>query len=373
MTLKEIKNKPWGDNFIEEMKKKLKDWSTTEFEVYSICSEVFVYSEGVVEPLSLQKRILKELHTGHPCISRRKSLMRSYVNKHSMYRVIKSLVKSCKVCPLAVKAPPIKFNPWPETDCPWSRLHIDFAGPLVSSYNLIVVDSFSKWPEMLGCKKQITGEVIRFLHELFARFWVPDSIDSDNGTQFTSTVFKGFCKLFVVEHITIAPYHPRSNNVAKRFVDTLKRALKKSNGWSTEAALQQFLPVYRITVNKDAPIAITPTGIMFMRKIIPVFDKLISNKKKVEHKVKKVWKWILWCGWKGFLPNVKGYWEAEIIVKWIGWMIYLVKGLKMVLKGAWIKKKKRRHTDEENDTPVDVEPKKVLLYSTLPLRSFTAV
>ena len=96
---------------------KLKDRSTTESEVYSISNEVLMYSERVLVLLLLQKRILKEFHTGHPGISRMKSLMRSYVYWSSMDRDIDSLVKSCKGSALASKAL--------ETDCPWSCLHID--------------------------------------------------------------------------------------------------------------------------------------------------------------------------------------------------------------------------------------------------------
>ena len=199
-----------------------------------------------------------------------------------MDRDIESLVKSCKSCALEAKTPPRKFNPCPETKFPWSRLHIDFAGSLNSSYYLNVVKNYSKWPEILRCKKPTTVVVIGFLYGLLARFGVPDSIVSGNATQFTSKEFKGFCKMFVVEHITIAPYYPRSNGQAERFVDTFKRALKTSNGGSTEPALQQFLQVYRLTPNKNMLSAMTPTKIIFARKIRSVFDKLIPNKKKVK-------------------------------------------------------------------------------------------
>ena len=121
---------------------------------------------------------------------------------------------------MASKARQIKFNPW-------SRLHIDFADPLDGYYYLIVVDSFSKWPEILKCKKMTMEMVINLLHKLFAWFIVADCIVSDNGTQFTSKEFKDFCWTFVVEHIMIASYHLKSNAQAKRFIDTFKRALKK--------------------------------------------------------------------------------------------------------------------------------------------------
>ena len=65
-----------------------------------------------------------------------------------MDKDIECMVKECMGCALAAKAPPIKFSPWPKTDRPWARIHIDFAGPLEGYYYLIVVDSFSKWPEV---------------------------------------------------------------------------------------------------------------------------------------------------------------------------------------------------------------------------------
>ena len=102
-----------------------------------------------------------------------KRLMRSYVYSRSMDRDTESLVKSCKGYALAAKAPPIKFNQWPENDCPWSRLHIGIAGTLNGSYYLIVVQFFK---EAIDIEMQETRVVIGFLHELFAKFGVHDSI-----------------------------------------------------------------------------------------------------------------------------------------------------------------------------------------------------
>ena len=117
------------------------------------------------------------------------------------------------------KAPTVKFSLWPQIDQPWLRLHIDFPGPLDGYCNLIMVDSISKWQEILKCKKMTTETVINFLHELIARFGFAVS---DNGTQFTSREFKDFCRILVVEHVTIAPYHPRSNGQVEHFVDRFK-------------------------------------------------------------------------------------------------------------------------------------------------------
>ena len=156
-----------------------------------------------------------------------KNPMRNFVYWPNMDKGIENAVKQCKSCALATKAHPIKFSPWPKIDLAWSRIHTDFAGPLEGFYYFTVVNSFSKWPKVHKCKNPTTEITIKFLHELFARFGVVGIIASDNGSQFTSREFKDFCESCQIDHVTTAPFHPRSNGQAERFVNTLKRDLKK--------------------------------------------------------------------------------------------------------------------------------------------------
>ena len=135
--------------------------------------------------------------------------MRSYVYRPKMDIDIRDMIEKCKGCALTAKAPPTTFKPWPKTEQTWSRIHVYFAGPLEDFYYLIVVDSYSKWPEVLRCRRPTTGTTIGFLHELFARFCVVDCVVSDNGSQFTSVKFKEFCEIFQIKHITIPQYHSR--------------------------------------------------------------------------------------------------------------------------------------------------------------------
>ena len=79
VSLKEIKIETVRDNFINEIKAKLLEKNEKIEETYLLCDNVLLYSERVVIPKSLQRRILHDFHTGHPGINRMKSLMRSYV------------------------------------------------------------------------------------------------------------------------------------------------------------------------------------------------------------------------------------------------------------------------------------------------------
>ena len=142
---------------MQKWRKDKKDRNKTESVVYSICNDVLMYSERMVVHLSLKKQILKEFHTGHPCISRIKSLRRRVMCTDVEWIDIESLVKSCKGCSLAAKASPIKSNPWSETDphhghvCILTLL-VHLMVHIIWSFSTV----FPKWPEILKCKKPTT-------------------------------------------------------------------------------------------------------------------------------------------------------------------------------------------------------------------------
>ena len=118
---------------------------------------------------------------------------------------------------------------------------------------------------------------MKFVHELFARFGVVDTLVSDNESQFMSGELRDFCETYQIEHITIPPYHPRFNEQDERFLDNLKRALKKARATRTERALQQFLQVYRIAPNNKTPASQSLAEVMFARRIRSVYSKLLPK------------------------------------------------------------------------------------------------
>ena len=66
------------------------------------------------------------------------------------------------------------------------------------------------------------------LRKLFAAYGLPEQLVSDNGPQFLSNDFATFVKMNGIKHIRCSPYHPSSNGVAERFVQTFKKAMKAS-------------------------------------------------------------------------------------------------------------------------------------------------
>lgn len=245
-------------------------------ESISIYDNCLMYGERVVIPRSLQLFVLKQFHIGHPGMNRMKAVMRSYVYWPFMDKAVEEYVVRCRRCAEVAKDPPkVESQPWPETTKPWVRLHVDYAGPISGQYFLVVVDSYSKWPEIYVVRRPSTSETLLHLRQLFGRFGTPNVLVSDNGTQFTSLEFAEFCKQNGIEHVRTPPYHPKSNGQAEKFVDILKRALLKMGGeGNVEEALQQFLISYRITPSPNCQDGKSPAEIMFGRPIRTFFDVL---------------------------------------------------------------------------------------------------
>ena len=121
-------------------------------------------------------------------------------------------------------------------------MHIDFAGPMNGQSFLIVVDSHSKWPEVIEMKSTTATATIKELRRLFAAYGLPEHLVSDNGPQFTSAEIAGFIKTNGIKHIRCAPYHPSSNGCAERFVQIFKRAISSGSHrkFSREQQLMSF-------------------------------------------------------------------------------------------------------------------------------------
>ena len=227
----------------------------------------------VVIPRKLQNQVLEELHREHPGIVRMKAIARSYMWWPQIDKQLEEAAKSCVRCQ-AVKSKPAvaPLHPWLWPSRPWQRIHVDFAGPFKGKMFLILVDGHSKWPEVIEMSTTTSEKTIEVLRQLFARYGLPEQLISDNGTQFTSEEFAAFTKANGIKHIRCTPYHPSSNGLAERFVQTFKRAMKASqhDGKSLQCRLSNFLLTYR-----SAPHATTnqsPSSLFLKREVRTRFD-----------------------------------------------------------------------------------------------------
>jgi len=185
-----------------------------------------------------------------------KSLARSYVWWPGMDSQIEDVVKSCPVCqesrPSSAPAP---LHPWEWPSQPWSRIHLDFAGPFPGHQYLIVVDAHSKWNDVHVMNSITSSKTIEKLWIIFANHGLPRKVVADNGASFTSDEFKSFMSDNGISHVTTSPYHPSSNGLAERAVQTFKNGLRHIQGASVQERIPKFLFTYRITPQTTTGVA----------------------------------------------------------------------------------------------------------------------
>ncbi|XP_037560595.1 uncharacterized protein K02A2.6-like [Dermacentor silvarum] len=214
----------------------------------SLAHRLLYWGRRVVIPVNAQHRMLHMLHETHQGSSAMKSIARSAFWWPGMDHDIEQLSAGCTSCiqnrPMPVSAPPVN---WPTCQENWSRVHLDFAGPIKGSMILVLVDAHSKWIEAVPMKQATTSSTITCLRSIFGRFGIPRTIVSDNGTQFTSQEFADFANNNNITHLRTAAFHPQSNGLAERAVRTVKDGLKKMNQGRLEDCLCRLLFNYRRT------------------------------------------------------------------------------------------------------------------------------
>ena len=88
-----------------------------------------------------------------------------------MDREIESMVRGCSVCQQErPDPPPSPLQPWQWPTRPWSRLHLDFAGPFLGHMFLILIDAHSKWLEVYQMRSITSSATIEQLRTTFAQF-----------------------------------------------------------------------------------------------------------------------------------------------------------------------------------------------------------
>ncbi|UYV84653.1 hypothetical protein LAZ67_X002982, partial [Cordylochernes scorpioides] len=159
---------------------------------------IFVDSRAVI-PRSCQDQMLKLLHQSHIGINRMKSLARSSVWWPKMDSQIEEFVKECSPCMHHQTAPPAENTPWPRTNQPWQRVHVDHFYFRGDCY-LLVVDANSNWIEVFPARGTTSQENIKLLRECFARN-TPTSLDKPPVERLLSYVPRTFVNCLNSEFI----------------------------------------------------------------------------------------------------------------------------------------------------------------------------
>ena len=114
---------------------------------------------------------------------------------------------------------------------------------------MVVVDEFSRFPQVELLTSTSAKAVVPKLDAVFSRQGVPDILKSDNGPPFNGHEFKTFADYVGIKHRKTTPLWPKANGEAERLVQTLEKNIRiahiEGKNWKQE--LYKFLRQYSTT------------------------------------------------------------------------------------------------------------------------------
>jgi hypothetical protein len=133
---------------------------------------------------------------------------------------------TCAECRNANTSEPLIPHEMP--DRPWAKIGADMCHYKGQEY-LVLVDYYSKFPEVIWLSNLKAHTVITAMKSVFARFGSPEQLISDNGPPFSSAEFAKFVKFWEINHITSSPGFAQCNGQVERTVQTIKGLMKKAD------------------------------------------------------------------------------------------------------------------------------------------------
>ena len=231
------------------------------------------WSTGVARayiPPAFRRAVFDAAHNvAHPGQRGTRSAICSRYLWRGMSKNVTDWVRACDGCqrykPARLPAAADGVFPIPAGRC--RHVHLDIVGPLPSSngktHVLTLIDRFTRWPEAVAITSTTAPSIAKhFVDTWVTRYGCPDTITTDQGTNFTSELFAELTRLLGIHHITTTMYHPQANSIVERFHRRMKEAIcsaERQRDWA--AALPQILMVLRNTVKED--LGVSPAELLF--------------------------------------------------------------------------------------------------------------
>nr|XP_047141089.1 uncharacterized protein K02A2.6-like [Hydra vulgaris] len=155
---------------------------------------LLLYQNRIIIPVSMRRKILSKLLEGHLGMEKCKRRARQSVFWPGLNNQIEQLIRKCESA---------------------------------NKNDLIIVAYYSLWTEVFLLPNTGSANVIKACKESFSRNGIPEELVSDNGTQYSSKVFRQFSQQWQFKHITSSPHYAKSNGLAEATIKSVKLLIKK--------------------------------------------------------------------------------------------------------------------------------------------------
>ena len=231
----------------------------------------------IIVPEPYRRGILEMAHDapmgGHLGVRKTLRKIRRYFFWPSLQSDVVQFCRSCHLCQVVgkpnVKIPPAPLKPIPAVGEPFSRVIIDCVGPLPRTksgyeYLLTIMDPVTRFPEAIPLRAITAKAVVTALIKFFTTFGLPKTVQSDQGSNFTSKLFQQAMVQLGIKHEMSSAYHPQSQGAIERFHQTLKNMVKiycMENGKDWDVGLP-FL-MFAIRESEQESLGFAPFDLVF--------------------------------------------------------------------------------------------------------------
>jgi hypothetical protein len=208
-----------------------------------------VEKENSEIPNEDRKKILQEFHEqpigGQLGMNKTIDRIKLYTTWPGMKQDIEDYIRKCVVCQKNKITQRKTKLPLHITDTPefvWQNCSMDIVGPLTQTYDsnrylLTFQDELSKYTLAIPIVQQDATTVAKvFVEQIVLKFGIPQTLLTDQGSNFLSKLFANTCKLVRIKRIKTRAYHPQTNGALERthgvLVEYLRcYILENQTGW----------------------------------------------------------------------------------------------------------------------------------------------
>ena len=296
ITWEEVEHSTTQDNILQALKEDIKKGTLRKedrmakykecFTELSCAAKVVMRGEKLVLPKALVPDVLEAAHEGHPGMESMLRQLRQMYWWPGMTEDIREYVATCNIgCAAATpknSPPPMVVRETPEEV--WQHLAADFKGPIVgqgkSYYFHVVIDLFSRWPEVAVVTSTAFDKLQPSLERIWALHGKPDSITHDNGPPYDSREWRRYARQVGFDRKPCSPEHPEGNGIAERFMGVIVKLVHASIAEKKDPKLEieRRLMQYRNTPHPST--GKTPSELMFNRVVrtrLPTVRKVVNT------------------------------------------------------------------------------------------------
>ena len=236
--------------------------------------------EQIVIPKPFRRKIMEMAHnkiSGHLGIKKTADKVLRCFYWPNLRKDVAHFVNSCELCQVCGKPnqgiKPAPLQPIPVVSEPFEKIIIDCVGPLPETrkknkYLLTIMCAATRYPIAFPLRSLCSKGIVEKLLKVFTEYGIPQIVQSDQATNFTSKMFSEVMeRLGVVQQLS-SSYHPESQGALERFHQTFKTLLKifcEENKVDWDQGIDLLL--FSVRDSKNESIGFSPFQLLFGREV----------------------------------------------------------------------------------------------------------